>query len=96
MTKKRQQRYGQCSQEDLAVYARVIEESAGDLRAVAHQMAIDQVITFQMDGAAKFSRGHKLMTEFVGHLEVALAQVLSDQRSKRQQKEVREGGGEGG
>ncbi len=96
MAKKRKARYGKCTRDDLAVYATIVEESAADLRAVAERMGSDQVDSFRMDGAAKFSRGQKLLSEFVGHLEVALAQALADVRAARQQEEVRQGGGEGG
>ena len=96
MAKNRQARYGKCTRDDLAVYATIVEESAADLRAVAERMKADQVESFRMDGAAKFSRGQKLLSEFVGHLEVALAQALAELRAARQQEEVRQGGGEGG
>tara|TARA_R100000808_G_C2095973_1_gene114672 strand:+ start:291 stop:590 length:300 start_codon:yes stop_codon:yes gene_type:complete len=93
--KARKQRYAHCTHDDVAVYASIIEESVADLRAVAERMGSHRVETFRMDGAAKFSRGHKLLSEFVGHLEVALAQALADARSARQQQEV-DKGGEGG
>ena len=96
MAKKRLRRYGVCSQDDLAVYATIVEESAADLRAVAERMKAENVDSFRMDGASKFTRGQKLLSEFVGHLEVALAQALADVRAARQQEEVRQGGGEGG
>jgi len=53
--------------------------TSADLRAVADRMRSDQVETFRMDGAAKFSRGQKLLSECVGHLEVALAQARASQ-----------------
>lgn len=70
--------------------------TSADLRAVADRMRSDQVETFRMDGAAKFSRGQKLLSECVGHLEVALAQARADVRAQRQQQEVRQGGRDSG
>ena len=70
--------------------------TSDDLRAVAERMKAENVDSFRMDGASKFTRGQKLLSEFVGHLEVALAQALADARAARQQEDVRQGGGENG
>ena len=70
-------RYGSVTVDDIRVFATIVSESADDLTRAADEMAA-------IDGAKKFTRGQKLLAEFVGHLEVSLAKARAEVRAARQ------------
>jgi len=83
-------RYGTVSRDDVQAFADVIRESATDLKEVADQMNAAGIRSMKMDGRQKFPRGQKLISEFVGRLEEAVARARADIRLARQQKEIGE------
>mgnify|MGYP001269206983 CR=1 FL=1 len=77
-------RYGSVTVDDVRVFATIVSESADDLTRVADEMAAVGSDRLPIDGAKKFTRGQKLLAEFVGHLEVSLAKARADVRAARQ------------
>ena len=77
-------RYGSVTVDDVRVFATIVSESAEDLSRVADEMAAVGSDRLPIDGAKKFTRGQKLLAEFVGHLEVSLAKARAEVRAARQ------------
>ncbi len=77
-------RYGSVTVDDVRVFSTIVSESAEDLSRVADDMAAVGSDRLPIDGAKKFTRGQKLLAEFVGHLEVSLAKARADVRAARQ------------
>ena len=91
MTKKpssAELRYGSVTVDDIRVFSTIVSESAEDLSRVADEMAAVGSDRLPIDGAKKFTRGQKLLAEFVGHLEVSLAKARADVRAARQAADV--------
>ena len=77
-------RYGSVTVDDIRVFATIVSESADDLTRAADEMAAVGSDRLPIDGAKKFTRGQKLLAEFVGHLEVSLAKARAEVRAARQ------------
>ena len=77
-------RYGSVTVDDVRVFATIVSESAEDLSRVADEMSGVGSDRLPIDGAKKFTRGQKLLAEFVGHLEVSLAKARAEVRAARQ------------
>ena len=77
-------RYGSVTVDDIRVFATIGSESADALTRAADDMAAVGSDRLPIDGAKKFTRGQKLLAEFVGHLEVSLAKARAEVRAARQ------------
>ena len=85
-----EKRYRRLTVADVRVFSQILREQCDDLEQIAQGMEAIEIKDTQIDGAQKFVRGQRLLAEFVGRLDVALAKARAKVRADRMEQNAQE------